>query len=184
MSHPDKLCKNDFALRKEQNFGDYFWIDYDKLIDHATWHNSTDFPTDTLSFSSLLFDGALANVNQVYLVNTTGNRFDIDNTDLEIKVFSGWDTARIEVTFKVGYSLLPLVYVTSPLVTLNFRECEKMPNNIPFLDNQYVEVGELAYFKVNDTNFDHMDAWCYPYKKFLFENIGTGPVSVGDPSWV
>ena len=52
------------------------------------------------------------------------------------------------------------------------------------MENQYVEVGKIAYLRINDTDFDHMDAWCYPFKKFIFENIDTGPISIGDPSWV
>ena len=104
VSHPDKVCKNDFTLLKDQDLGDYFWVDYDRLIDHATWYNTTDFPTDTLFLTSLLFDGALANVSENYLVNASSNRFNIDNTTVATRVFSGWDTARIEVTFNIGYA--------------------------------------------------------------------------------
>ena len=63
-----------------------------------------------------------------------------------------------------------------------------MPNNLPVLENQYVERGEQYRLPIDDTDFEHQDAWCYPYLKFQIEDVTSGaePLSYGDPSrpWV
>ena len=37
---------------------------------------------------------------------------------------------------------------------------------IPTLDNTYIEQGETYFLTVSDQDFDHYDAWCYPFLNF------------------
>ena len=89
----------------------------------------------------------------------------LDTTNAVVAyTFTGWETASIEVNMKIGYELLPLIYVIPPVLTINFRECEHMPDtHIPIVEDQFLEKGEIYYLTINDSDFEHYDAWCYGY---------------------
>ena len=65
--------------------------------------------------------------------------------------FSGWESGKIEVRLEIGYEKLPLIRVSAPLLTINFRECAHMPNDfIPVLEDVFIEQSETYYLEISD----------------------------------
>ena len=44
-------CGNEFMMRRDDDWGDYFMIDPVALIEASTWHNDSSFPTVVLESS-------------------------------------------------------------------------------------------------------------------------------------
>ena len=160
-------CGNEFMMRRDDDWGDYFMVDPVPLIEASTWYNDSSFPTVVLeSTDQTLKDGTNPDVTSIGFLETDVS----DSKKLYTKdavvayTFTGWETASIEVNMKIGYEKLPLIYVIPPMLTINFRECEHMPDtHIPIVEDLFLEKGEIYYLTINDSDFEHYDAWCYGY---------------------
>ena len=102
-------------MERQDDFGDQFHVDNTLLLDASTWHDdSSSFPTGIVLFDQTntpqnLIDGTTVSYSD-YL-DLTSDITILDTVASQLFEFSDWDSTRLEVTLKIGYTLLPNIYV-------------------------------------------------------------------------
>ena len=130
-------------MERQDDFGDQFHVDYSQLLDASTWHDdNSSFPTGIVLFDQnntpqKLIDGTTESYPD-YL-DLTSDITILDTIASQLSVFSDWESARLEVTLNIGYTLLPNIFVQAPLLTIYFIECMHMPDNFEEMPDINIE---------------------------------------------